>query len=576
MKRKILLLILIIFLAGCSKQNENPAEESVSKSFYPHVKYNYDTDKIEIVDPVVSFGGKHYLFNTESALNYSSKKDSFFLDDEYFVFSSNGEVGENENSLCIEINGAYLTGVGNKENIRAIFENIYEVSENALNIFNHSIVYDKVNEIEITDNAISISSGDENMLIYHAPLINGDPLVFYKELDGVDIPITYPEEEGFEPDYNPYLENTRVSINGVTPYSVYDTGIVVREYKKDHESSRISYLEHNVKESGTSYLVLTADGELFKDIFTQKKEIVGTKVIAKVSSKNINTKTFVENKLVIENPSEEIMNVFYSNNRYHTQFPTTDISVRYEVQSVSGNKAFYTATAKDSNGNEYYIDCQDGFTQPYIRQDVVNFTIYGPANSVGNYGLYSHDIIPSIKYVAYSYINKINDDIEYNTETVDGTEAQYLPMVSFFNSYENSEKYDQDSVGIPTREDISDTEKFRIYEKIGQHGLHEDEAVLTGNSGVYSFLVSNPTNREYSSIGDYLYRRTKDSLRIYRTVYSAFSGYITDACDPMAGPEDANNCYAKTDKADLEFISCYDSEGIWLTNYEFVGEISLK
>ena len=84
---------------------------------------------------------------------------------------------------------------------------------------------------------------------------------------------------------------------------------------------------------------------------------------------------------------------------------------------------------------------------------------------------------------------------------------------------------------------------------------------LLTNSGFSTFITSNATNREYTKIGNYLYKRIKGTLQIYKTIYSGFSGYIIGACDPMAGSDEENNCYAVSDKADLEFGSCYDSDG---------------
>lgn len=343
----ILLIALMGFaLFGCSA---NPSIESQEINATTNIAYNSETKQIEVSNVILKCLDSYYGIVVNDAINYSNKNNYFTTASglSVAITSEQLEPGVNKDNGFTAIqeidDGVFMViNGGDKQSVEDAFGNVFKTNELCYQMFMHDINADWTDEVVITSDVVSFSNGIDTTYIYHNPgslsdgCLNGvtEPTVFKKQLRGIDIPITYPEDDS-DPFYCPYgpKQWENVVIDGFTPYSAFDIG-----------------------ENASNYIILSNSNNNVLDLFEKYNNYPQTAIAVSLSSKNVDTYLFDNvsyNLSDVKNIANDVVN---SENRYHfgllTDKDETQIVKDYMVESVFNGLDKYHYYDNEN----YYID----------------------------------------------------------------------------------------------------------------------------------------------------------------------------------------------------------------------------
>lgn len=308
--KKICIIVLTFLLLSACENSDIEEKEYTPKEIdaISEIKYNIEKDQLEVTNIILKCNGAYYGIIVNDSVNYSNKNNYFTTGSGLTILISNEEltpgISKEVNFTSIQEieEGVFLIVKGDDETlVNKVFDNIFKTTEQAFEMFSHDITSEWTKEVVITSDVVSFSNGDLTQYIYQnkgsvsKKCLNGEiePTVFYKELSGIDIPITYPEDVKDLSNYVPYTLNSynNYVTNGYTPYSAYDVS--------------------------AGFIILAKDDINLKQMFENHNE--RPQVIGKINIKTndidnyeINNKTYSLSKV-----KEYAKDVINSDNRYH-------------------------------------------------------------------------------------------------------------------------------------------------------------------------------------------------------------------------------------------------------------------
>lgn len=530
MKIPLITLITMILVSGCTTvsqpKNEilRPEQESIESSTI--IKYNtaedFEGERSLIVNNItLKAGDRYYTFAVNGPVNYSNSDNYFFTGDTYVYLTdqpqgcglySNDDETEFEAVQQLDEN-AYVRIKGNDlDHIKDILSNIYVSDGITYQMFDHNIAEEWTKEVIITDDVVSLSNGEDTVYIYHNEGSPDGPTIFYKQLDNIDIPITYPEE-GFGFNYIPYgfTEYDHLIVEGYTPYSAYDFGRLELVLQED-ESDKVKHYRKEATEYGSAFIILAKDDETLYSLFEEKTDnnTVSAVSVDFSDEKLMSTDPEQKEKYDLSDVKNIAQDVINSDNRYHTKLLLEDghdVYVTYTRSDTgidSRNNCNLTWTLMKnyiSTSEDYYVDGQEGYIAPvhtvsieqYYVHNNKTINIYNQTETIYG-GMESKFIIPTLKIISPAYTGKTSSMIgETNMPENYGSSLKQTDIEKMVFGEEN---YWYHSIGLAA------------------HGSHfENDAYVKYKSFNYYF---NFGIREKINIGDYVYLRKENELYVYR------------------------------------------------------------
>ena len=588
----MVLLLLTSILSGCQAAIQSPevlAPEAESVDASTVIKYNtaedFEGERTLVVSSLnVPFKDKIYTFNLNGPVNYASGNAYFYAGDTYVELTDQAqECGVYESEDLVEAvqkidEDVYVRLKGRDlESVKKILSSIYVSDDVTYRMFDHNISEDWTNEVVITDQVVSFSNGEDTVYVYHNEGSPDGPTIFYKQLDNIDIPITYPEE-GFGFNYIPYgfTEYDHLTVEGYTPYSAYDFGIVEPILQEKTPLSQMDTYKKDAVEYGSAYIILAKDDETVYSLFEKKTEVrtAGSLQVTFDTARLEESTLSEQEPFDLSSVTEYASDVIGSDNRYHTQLlleDGEDVEVTFTstrtgkyIRYIDGLRDFMAETYVEVSG-DYYVDGQEGYIAPpqnfYIEDQfengyvnpgmpgTVTETIYG--------GMDGKLIIPTLKIIRPTYKNITSTMTEYGPGSVARNYGMSLRQ-SGITTYSTGEV------------------KFAyISTTIDGHGSHSDDPDITKYKNFMWY--TNFSVREFISINDYVYFRTADKLFIYRCTGNDVVRGASVTEQPYA-----NDFAEKGLFYDLYTRSCYVdnvedaiSPGV-MNAYELVSVINLK
>ena len=273
--RFYIVCLFIILLTGCEATVAKPevlTPENETIKSVTTIKYNTDEmfegERTIIVNTLtVPYNNKFYTFVVNGPVNYVNTDTHFYVGDIYIELTGNEEeCGLYQEENLIEAvqqldENTYIHLAGNDlDSIKNLLSNVYISDGTSYQMFDHKIADEWTKEVVITEDVISFSNDEDTIYIYHNEGSPDGPTIFYKQLDNIDIPITYPEE-GFGFNYIPYgfteYEHLKVGEGDqkYTPYSAYDFGKVERVLQEKTPLSQMDTYKKEATEYGSAYII---------------------------------------------------------------------------------------------------------------------------------------------------------------------------------------------------------------------------------------------------------------------------------------------------------------------------------
>lgn len=489
MKKLLLILLTILLLStltGCKEKTLKPEIETIESSTWIHYNTSLDNPKdkerkIIVNNLTIPFNDKFYTFVINDSVNYSNNQAYFSTPTMDIEFISGehktGVTKHNDKyNVCEQIDeDVYLLVDGNSlEEIENLYSNLYISKKPNYVMFDHNISEDWLKEFTITADVISFSNGEDTIYIYHNEGSPDGPTIFYKQLNGIDIPITYPENEWQELNYDTWNEdNTPVVIDGYTPYSAYDIS---------YEEGFIQYTTFNSTTRGSqaAYIILAKDGDTLKSLFTEKQTISSINPLT-VNFINgfFRKKEDVKSSIIdLTDKMEIAKDIINSDNRFHMQLlgkKDKDYVARYYYYPTDEE---FKSIMKIECNNDFYIDGQTG----WIKNAGHDYT---EGNNYDEYEIQSNMagrlLIPSIK---------VN-----NPEYESGYDSLYS-CGKYFNHIDS----------------------LKTYKSILDHGGWQTKEELNSR-GRFSNHWINFAIIYYIQEGDYIYDYHNGMLEIYKCDY---------------------------------------------------------
>ena len=532
MKKLLIKLIAVFLISGCASVSQpkseilKPEQESIESSTI--IKYNttedFEGERSLIVNNItLKAGDKYYTFTVNGPVNYSSS-DNYFFTGETFVslidqpqgcgLYSNDDETEFEAIQQIDEN-AYVRAKGSDlDHIKDILSNVYVSDGITYQMFDHNIAEEWTKEVIITDDVVSLSNGEDTVYIYHNEGSSDGPTIFYKQLDNIDIPITYPEE-GFGFNYIPYgfTEYDHLIVDGYTPYSAYDFGKVELVLQEKTPLSQMDTYKKEATEYGSAFIILAKDDETLYSLFEEETDNSSISALSVDFSneKLMSTDPEQKEKYDLSNVKNIAQDVINSDNRYHTQLlleDGKDVTVTFTSEKTGKTISYVEGLYNDLTRTEievdgdYYLDGQEGYIAPpqnfYITDQwdrgYKNPGMPGEVTEIIYGGMDSKLIIPTLKLIRPTY-----RDV---TSTMTG--GSYRP-------YNFGASLEEQLVSVTFNED---TKYNYVSTEIGGHGCHQDRDLYLKYKGFNWYTDFGV--REAISIGDYVYLRKEKELYIYQ------------------------------------------------------------
>ena len=561
----MVLLLLTSILSGCQAAIQSPevlAPEAESVDASTVIKYNtaedFEGERTLVVSSLnVPFKDKIYTFSLNGPVNYASSNAYFYAGDTYVELTDQAqECGVYESENLVEAvqkidEDVYVRLKGRDlESVKKILSSIYVSDDVTYRMFDHNISEDWTNEVVITDQVVSFSNGEDTVYVYHNEGSPDGPTIFYKQLDNIDIPITYPEE-GFGFNYIPYgfTEYDHLTVEGYTPYSAYDFGIVEPILQEKTPLSQMDTYKKDAVEYGSAYIILAKDDETVYSLFEKKTEVrtAGSLQVTFDTARLEESTLSEQEPFDLSSVTEYASDVIGSDNRYHTQLlleDGKDVEVTFTstrtgkyIRYIDGLRDFMTETLVEVSG-DYYVDGQEGYIAPpqnsYIEDQLengyVNPGMPGTVTETIYGGMDGKLIIPTLKLIRPTY-----RDV---TSTMTG---------GSFRPYNFGESLEEQFVGVTVKG--KDTYNY-LSTEIGGHGhsySREEYLKYKGFLWYTDFGI-----REAINVGDYVYLRKEKQLYIYKCERNEPSEWASQSIDYyINGLKDQNLFY------DLYTRSCY-------------------
>lgn len=245
MKKILIILLTIATLLTLSVCNQNSVDNSNIVTSATQIAYN--GEEIAVSSIILKCDDKFYGIEVNEGVNFCNKNNYFTTSSGLTIILTNEDLepGINTEDGYTSIqkleDRLFLVVKGSDEKkVNDVFNHIFKANGEMYQMFKHDINSDWTNEVVITNDVISFSNGEDTTYIYQNPgsLSEGcykgriEPTVFYKQLRGIDIPITYPEDMGEDSVsggdneninlYKIYGDYPNLMINNYTPYSAFD------------------------------------------------------------------------------------------------------------------------------------------------------------------------------------------------------------------------------------------------------------------------------------------------------------------------------------------------------------------
>ena len=402
MKNKLIILCLLILLllTGCStsKVTENGTVNATSR-----IAYSVSEDKIKVSNVIIKCNDNYYGVTVNDSINFNSNNNYFTTGSGLTVMITSDKLKTGSTTKDdiytavskIEDNAYLYVSGQDQEKVNEIFNNVFKTNKLSYTFLAHDIDDDWTKEVNITEDVISFSNGEDIIYAYQNDgslsdgCINGriEPTVFKKALRGIDIPITYPEDTNDEWDYIPYgvKEYEHLTIDGYTPYSAYQT----TEYEIEMVGS-IETKTEITKDEMTNYILLANNDQDILSLFNDKNDHTQTLYSLSIPSGNTETLNITSN-INLSNMKELASSVINSENRYHFGVLTQndeDGVITYDYNTIVGQTGYYV----------------DGHTYTYWEGKDIG-TKYTIAN-----GMSGKLVIPTIKVSVPLYDFSDNED----------------------------------------------------------------------------------------------------------------------------------------------------------------------
>ena len=352
----ILCLLILLLLTGCSssKVTENGTVNATTR-----IAYSVSEDKIKVSNVIIKCNDNYYGVSVNDSINYNSNNNYFTTGSGLTVMITSDKLKTGSTTKDdiytatskIEDNVYLYVSGSDKDKVNEIFNNVFKTNKLSYTFLAHDIDDDWTKEVNITEDVISFSNGEDTIYAYQNPgslsdgCINGriEPTVFKKALRGIDIPITYPEDTNDEWDYIPYgiKEYEHLTIDGYTPYSAYQTTEYVTEMVGSIETRTAI-----TKDEMTNYILLAKNDQAILSLFNDKNDHTQTLYSLSIPSGNTETLDLSSN-INLSNMKDLASSVINSENRYH--FGVLTQNDEDGVISYAGENTF-------QNQKGYYVD----------------------------------------------------------------------------------------------------------------------------------------------------------------------------------------------------------------------------
>lgn len=474
----LLTIISLLALTACNqKETSIETKDPTIVEATTGIAYNGDTKQLEVTSVILHVDDVYYGVEVNDAVNFNNSNNYFTTSKGLTIaLLQDAEAGinmEGEYASIQELeDGIYLMIKGEKELVEETFNHVFKANSEVYQMFKHDINPDWTKEVVITNDVISFSNGEDTTYIYQNPgsLSPGcyqgriEPTVFYKQLRGIDIPITYPEKQeikedtyfergydaGAQREYEEYytreLEYTAYgpvlydheSVEGYTPYSAYDLSDLIQIGIKPREAVNDVY----------NYIILANNDNNVLNLFNNINKRYHNYISININSNTVELPIVDTETYNLSSFVTLASNIINSENRYHFGIVQAD--------------------DKNQTGETYYIDAPDN---DITRQTLVRNNMFGKL------------IIPTMK---------VGEPI---------LEGSYQTL--------HETNYGADSDWMGSRPEIGNhgaEGQFQnyLYGKIGE--------MVTAYNGGHDF-------HEYIFEGDYIYQFYKDySLKIYKNI----------------------------------------------------------
>lgn len=333
-------LLTIICLAGCSSKSEETEARTVDAT--TNIVWNAKTQEINVTTVTIKCNDNYYGVVVNDSINFNNQNNYFTTGSGLTIQIKDNKDGINNGaynySAKIEDNAYLFVSGDDEEAVKEVFNNVFKTNKGSYQMFSHDITNEWIDDVIITSDVVSFSNGSDTTYIYQneGSLSEGsldgkvEPTVFKKQLRGIDIPITYPEDIDGVSNYIPYGTETynHWTNESYTPYSAY-TNYTYEEA-----------ISQTVNEDMTNFVILANNDENVINLFTDKNN--HTQTLFGINYKE-NSGATVDIKInELSSVKEIAKSVINSENRYHF--------------GIIDNKTDYLYQWTESNKNGYYVD----------------------------------------------------------------------------------------------------------------------------------------------------------------------------------------------------------------------------
>ena len=379
MKKILIILLTIATLLTLSACNQNSVDNSNIVSAATQIAYN--GEEIAVSSIILKCDDKFYGIEVNEGVNFCNKNNYFTTSSGLTIILTNEDLepGINTEDGYTSIqkleDRLFLVVKGSDEKkVNDVFNHIFKANGEMYQMFKHDINSDWTKEVVITNDVISFSNGEDTTYIYQNPgsLSPGcyqgriEPTVFYKQLRGIDIPITYPEAP----------ENSIIDL-------------------KTYHSVEIEYTPYGMSE----YETLKIGDYIPYSIYDLSDKLVD------IYNKNDNTKSYTKvfGYILLANKAENVLNLFETFNDYNKYYclltTSTNIADNYytEILKIDLSKYYKYADEVVNSDNRYHfglitnnmqnesIDNYELDVNDWIKNDLKNIgqsTIYNDMQGI--------------------------------------------------------------------------------------------------------------------------------------------------------------------------------------------------
>lgn len=513
--KKSIKIICVIFslLILCACENKEVEEEYTPKEVdaVSEITYNIEKKQLEVSNVILKCNEAYYGIVVNDSVNYSNKNN-------YFTTGSGLTISITDEKLTSGVNkdidytsiqeiedGIFLIVKGKDETlVSETFDNVFKTTEQVYEMFSHDITSEWTKEVVITSDVVSFSNGNTTQYVYQNngsisnKSLNGEiqPTVFYKELSGIDIPITYPEDVEDLSNYVPYTLNNydHYITNGYTPYSAYDTSAGYIILAKDDIGLKQMFEAHNNRPQITGKINIKnkevdnfdIDNEIYSlsEVKEYAKEVINSDNRYHVAVFDEDTKNasnyYIESKHIRNQTDETVINKTMKGVMITPSIKS--VMYLYKAMSAYANTDFHSQFGclnKPSNKKFSVIMSSHGTTSSILERTSEQFTQENYGNDWLIEGSYAYIFINQQKAVSdkldgnvliiYRNQGSNRDGAKDNIGFIDYNEY-YLKRDAYYDGYD-ADLYNQscsDISGIDSVNQIYSKESVVYFSKINE------------------------------------------------------------------------------------------------------------